>query len=128
MPLTWATVRGLAPALFGVPTAVATASMARSTASARPPGSRGVVAPYTTGATLFGPGLLRHTLASRYERGARFQVQPASAPRPSGHEPLFVVRADGRLEPVTGAPPVPAEGDTVVLLGPAPAADTEPAG
>ncbi|MGW2635672.1 cation:proton antiporter [Streptomyces sp. NPDC001348] len=93
-----------------------------------PPDSRGVVAPYTAGTTLFGPGLVRHTLASRHQRGARFHVRPASAPRPPGHEPVFLVRAGGRLEPVTGSlVATPAEGDTLVLLGP-PAADRGPDG
>ncbi|MFI1167966.1 cation:proton antiporter [Streptomyces sp. NPDC020801] len=88
-----------------------------------PPDSRGVVAPYTAGGTLFGPQLVRHALAARHERGAHFHVQPATAPLPPGHDVLFVVRHDGRLEPVTEALPVTAEpGDTLVLLGPAPPA------
>ncbi|MEU2284935.1 cation:proton antiporter [Streptomyces sp. NPDC013178] len=86
-----------------------------------PPGSQGVVAPYTGGAVLFGPGHVRSALADRHGRGARFLVRPASDPVPPGHETLFVVRADGRLEPVTQAQEVtPAEGDTLVLLGPGP--------
>ncbi|GGV81746.1 cation:proton antiporter [Streptomyces massasporeus] len=86
-----------------------------------PPGSQGVVAPYTGGGVLFGAGLVRDTLADRHERGARFLVRPASEQRPPGHDTLFVVRADGRLEPVTEAREVaPAEGDTLVLLGPVP--------
>ncbi|MFJ9814186.1 cation:proton antiporter [Streptomyces sp. NPDC101151] len=88
-----------------------------------PPDSRGVVAPYTPGRTLFGPELVRHALAARHERGARFHLQPASAPRPPGHDALFLLRRDGRLEPVVEAVPAPAgEGDTLVLLGPAPPA------
>ncbi|MEU9093375.1 hypothetical protein [Streptomyces sp. NPDC048428] len=56
-------------------------------------------------------------LAARYEAGARFLVQPASAPLPPGSETLFVVRADLRLEPVTERSRVtPGEGDSVVLL------------
>ncbi|MBN0044361.1 sodium:proton exchanger [Streptomyces actuosus] len=86
-----------------------------------PPGSQGVVAPYTGGATLFGPELARQALVERHRRGARFHVQSASAPRPPGHDALFLVSRDGRLEPVTGTPPDgPAPGDTLVLLGPAP--------
>ncbi|MFI1396375.1 cation:proton antiporter [Streptomyces sp. NPDC020681] len=78
----------------------------------------GVVAPYTGGDILFGGSLVRHVLAARYERGARFVVQPASAPVPSEHDTLFVVRANRRLEPVTEKQRiVPQEGDTVVLLG-----------
>ncbi|MEV4784429.1 cation:proton antiporter [Streptomyces tuirus] len=86
-----------------------------------PPGGQGVVAPYTGGGVLFGAGLVRDTLAARHERGARFLVQPASEERPPGHDTLFVVRADGRLEPVTEAREASwAEGDTLVLLGPVP--------
>ncbi|OKK21876.1 sodium:proton exchanger [Streptomyces sp. CB00455] len=90
-----------------------------------PPHDRhGVVAPYTGGAVLFGSPLLRHVLAARYEAGARFLVRPASDPLPPGHETLFVVRGDGRLEPVDETSSgTPQEGDTVVLLGPPPAAD-----
>ncbi|MET7367824.1 cation:proton antiporter [Streptomyces sp. NPDC005566] len=79
--------------------------------------SHGVVAPYTGGDILFGKSLVRHTLAARYEAGARFLVQPASAPLPSGSETLFVVHADLRLEPVTEKRrATPGEGDSVVLL------------
>ncbi|MFD8980052.1 cation:proton antiporter [Streptomyces sp. NPDC059564] len=83
--------------------------------------SHGVVAPYTGGAVLFGGSLVRHVLAARYEQGARFLVEPASAPLPPGHETLFVVRGDGRLEPVDETRGViPEKGDLVVLLGPVP--------
>ncbi|GAB7034873.1 cation:proton antiporter [Streptomyces sp. NPDC021749] len=92
-----------------------------------PPDGRGVVAPYTAGDTLFGAGLLRHALAARHGQGARFHVQPGSVPPPPGYDTLFVVRRDGRLEPATAALPVTAEeGDTLILLGPAPAAATDP--
>ncbi|MFG2488696.1 cation:proton antiporter [Streptomyces virginiae] len=81
----------------------------------------GVVAPYTGGDILFGRSLVRHVLAERYERGARFTVQPSSAPLPPEHDTLFVVRADRRLDPVTERKSAtPREGDTVVLLGPVP--------
>jgi hypothetical protein len=83
--------------------------------------SHGVVAPYTGGAILFGSALVRHALAARYEAGARFVVRPASAPSPPGHDMLFVVRADQRLEPVTESRPItPEESDSVVLLTPVP--------
>ncbi|MEU5076036.1 sodium:proton antiporter [Streptomyces asoensis] len=86
-----------------------------------PPGGSGVVAPYTGGAVLFGPRYARHTLTARHEAGARFRLQPASAPPPPGCDTLFVVGGDGRLEPVTeGRPSTAGEGDTLVLLGPAP--------
>ncbi|MER5896030.1 cation:proton antiporter [Streptomyces sp. NPDC001876] len=82
-----------------------------------PHDSHGVVAPYTGGDILFGRSLVRHTLAARYEAGARFLVQPASAPLPPGSETLFVVHVDMRLEPLTEKRRVtPGEGDTVVLL------------
>ncbi|MGA5192894.1 cation:proton antiporter [Streptomyces exfoliatus] len=88
-----------------------------------PHDSHGVVAPYTGGDILFGRSLVRHVLADRYERGARFLVRPAGAPLPPEHDTLFVVRADHRLDPVTERRRiVPADGDTVVLLGPVPAA------
>ncbi|MFJ5776888.1 cation:proton antiporter [Streptomyces sp. NPDC093094] len=85
-----------------------------------PPGGPGVVAPYTSGETLFGPGLVRHAVAARHGSGARFRTRPASQPCPPGYETVFVVRRDGRLEPVTQArPATPGKGDTLVLLGPA---------
>ncbi|MFC8093129.1 cation:proton antiporter [Streptomyces sp. NPDC057301] len=94
-----------------------------------PPDTRGVVAPYASGEILFGRELVRHTVADRHAHGARFHVQPASAPYPPGHETLFVVRPDGRLEPTTEARAVrAAEGDTLVLLGPAPAPRVDTAG
>ncbi|GGT36647.1 hypothetical protein [Streptomyces chromofuscus] len=65
------------------------------------PDSEGVVAPYAVGDTVFGPHLVRHVLASRPARGAVFRVRSAALPRPPGHEALFVVRVDSRLEPVT---------------------------
>ncbi|MFI1647313.1 cation:proton antiporter [Streptomyces avidinii] len=88
-----------------------------------PHDSHGVVAPYTGGDILFGRSLVRHVLAERYGRGARFIVQPATAPLPQEHDTLFVVRADHRLDPVTERKPAtPQKGDTVVLLGPTPPA------
>ncbi|MEU3906179.1 cation:proton antiporter [Streptomyces goshikiensis] len=82
--------------------------------------SHGAVAPYTGGALLFGGSLVRHVLAARYGQGARFLVQPVSDPIPPGHETLFVVRDDGRLEPLDEALAVtPQAGDFVVLFGPA---------
>ncbi|MFF6980836.1 cation:proton antiporter [Streptomyces sp. NPDC008343] len=94
-----------------------------------PPDTRGVVAPYTSGEILFGRELVRHTVADRHAHGARFHVRPASAPYPPGYETLFVVRPDGRLEPTTEARAVTAaQGDTLVLLGPAPAPRVDTAG
>ncbi|MDX2562931.1 cation:proton antiporter [Streptomyces sp. TX20-6-3] len=92
-----------------------------------PHDSHGVVAPYTGGDILFGHSLVRHVLAERYGRGARFTVRPAAAPLPPEYDVLFVVRADHRLEPVTeGRKSVRQDGDVVVLLGPAPSTTTAP--
>jgi NhaP-type Na+/H+ or K+/H+ antiporter len=94
-----------------------------------PPDSRGVVAPYTAGETLFRPELAPDALAARHEQGARFRAQPASDPRRSdAHEVLFVVRRDGRLEPVAEDGQASAgEGDVLVLLTPARASGADPA-
>ncbi|MDX3605265.1 cation:proton antiporter [Streptomyces sp. FL06-04B] len=84
-----------------------------------PHDSHGVVAPYTGGDILFGRALVRHALAAQYDAGARFLVQPASAPFPAGSETLFVIHDDLRLEPVTEkCRVVPGQGDRVVLLAP----------
>ena len=57
----------------------------------------GVVAPYT---------------------GARVCTQPVGEEGPVDGNLLFLVRADGRLAPVTrNGPPEPQPGDTMVLLG-----------
>lgn len=89
--------------------------------------SHGVVAPYTGGAVLFGGSLVRHVLADRYEQGARFEVRPAAEPLPPGHEALFLVGDDGRLDPVdaTRSDAPPANG-LVVVLAPAPADRRQP--
>jgi NhaP-type Na+/H+ or K+/H+ antiporter len=82
-----------------------------------PAGGRGVVAPYTGGRVLFGHALNRSTLASRYAEGARIVVWPACDDLPIGHELLFVVHADGRLDPATRhRAPAFEKGDRVVLL------------
>ncbi|MFG3531833.1 cation:proton antiporter [Streptomyces sp. NPDC047917] len=82
-------------------------------------GSQGVVAPYTGGEPLFCTGLTGPELARRYEAGARVTTRRADGAVPAGHEVLFVVRADGRLVPVTPAHTPPAQpGDVSVLLGP----------
>ncbi|WP_128981902.1 cation:proton antiporter [Streptomyces roseicoloratus] len=90
-----------------------------------PHDSHGVVAPYTGESILFGRSIVRHVIAERFARGARFMVLPAAEPPPADHDTLFVVRADHRLDPVTehrGNAPRP--GDALVLLGPAPARAT----
>jgi hypothetical protein len=85
-----------------------------------PVASHGVVAPFMGGDILFGAALSRPDLNRRYGQGATVVAQPTQGAIPCGHDVLFVVRSDGRLDPVTahGTPP-PATGDTVVLLGPA---------
>ncbi|KJK48887.1 cation:proton antiporter [Streptomyces sp. NRRL F-4428] len=92
-----------------------------------PHGSHGVIAPYTGGDLLFGTRLVRHVLAERYRQGARYLVRPAAGPVPQDFETLFVVRADGRLDPVTDArAAAPAEGDILVLFGPIPLTRSAP--
>ncbi|MGW3668885.1 cation:proton antiporter [Streptomyces sp. NPDC005141] len=91
-----------------------------------PPGlSHGVVAPYTSGDTLFGAELNRPELARRYADGARITSRPAGEGVPDGHALLFLVRPDGRLDPVTSTrTPQPGADDTVILLGPSRAPGT----
>ncbi|MGW1065268.1 cation:proton antiporter [Streptomyces aureus] len=95
-----------------------------------PPGrSHGVVAPYARGDTLFGPGLTRPELARRYEAGARIVFRPVEDGVPGGHALLFLVRPDGRLDPVTEThTPSPGGQDTAILLGPVRTAGPVPAG
>jgi hypothetical protein len=82
-----------------------------------------VVAPYTGGDILFGDGLTRQAFGSRYHDGARIVAQPANGVLPTGHDILFLVRADGQLAAVTTAgTPASEAGDTIVSLGPVPVA------
>ncbi|UYQ65522.1 cation:proton antiporter [Streptomyces peucetius] len=85
-----------------------------------PPDDReGAVAPYTGGAILFGRTLTRRALATRHAQGSRFTVLPTARPLQPQHDTLFVLRADGRLEPVTDQAAVtPRDGDSVVVLVP----------
>jgi NhaP-type Na+/H+ or K+/H+ antiporter len=81
--------------------------------------SHGVVAPYTGGEILFDPRLTRYEVSRRYAGGARIRTRPADGGAPADGTLLFLVRADGRLAPVTSnGPPRPQPGDTMVLLGP----------
>jgi len=84
---------------------------------AAPLRSNGVVAPYTGADILFATGLTRAEVERRYAGGARIVTRKAAAGVPDGHDLLFRIRADGRLEAVTetGAPE-PQPGDTAVLL------------
>ncbi|OKJ70034.1 cation:proton antiporter [Streptomyces sp. CB02460] len=84
---------------------------------APPSASHGVVAPYTGGDALFGPGLTRPELARKYAAGARVVTRSADGPPAPGEHLLFVVRPEGRLVPVTrSGRPEPGPGDTLVLL------------
>ncbi|MEU2602138.1 cation:proton antiporter [Streptomyces hirsutus] len=84
-----------------------------------PPESHGVVAPFIGGEVLFGADLTWQTFSRRYEHGASLLAQPAGSARPPGSDLLFLVRPDGRLDPVTETgTPLPDPGDTVVLLAP----------
>ena len=79
--------------------------------------SHGVVAPYTGGEILFGAELTRLEVGHRYAGGARVVNRPGDDGIPPGMELLFLVRADGKLMPVTRtSPPVRQPGDTVILL------------
>ena len=81
----------------------------------------GVVAPYSGGEILFGDGLTRYDIGHRYAGGARIVNRAADGGTPAGMDLLFLVRADGKLNPVTAdSTPAPDEGDTMVLLGSAP--------
>ena len=85
------------------------------------PGDRhGVVAPYTGSKALFGGALTGSAVGRRHQDGAEIVVRPAADAVPDGYDLLFVVRADGRLVPVTDHDrAAPEDGDTLVLLGPA---------
>ncbi|MFF1392368.1 cation:proton antiporter [Streptomyces sp. NPDC058287] len=84
-----------------------------------PADSHGVVAPFIGGEVLFGPDLTWQMFARRYEEGAAVLGQPAGDARLPGSALLFLVRRDGRLDPVTGgSTPLPRPGDTAVLLAP----------
>jgi hypothetical protein len=79
--------------------------------------SHGVVAPYTGGQVLFGTGLTRYDVSRRYFSGARITSRPADGELPAGTDLLFLVRADGKLMPVTTAgPPGRQNGDTMIVL------------
>jgi NhaP-type Na+/H+ or K+/H+ antiporter len=84
---------------------------------ARQPG-HGVVAPYTGGEILFDAQLTRYELSRRYASGARIRVSAAEGEAAAAGNLLFVVRADGRLAPVTqSGQPESQAGDTMVMLG-----------
>lgn len=81
--------------------------------------SVGVVAPFIGGEVLFGAELTGVALSRRYEKGASIVTRPADQAAPAGWDVLFLVRGDGRLDPVTEANrPLPGPGDLAVLLAP----------
>ena len=85
-----------------------------------PARSHGVVAPFTGSDILFGDYLTRTAIAARHAAGSHVSVRLADGALPEGSDMLFVVHAEGRLEPVTReAQPIAHPGETVVLLGPA---------
>jgi NhaP-type Na+/H+ or K+/H+ antiporter len=85
-----------------------------------PASSHGVVAPFTGSDILFGEQLTRTSLETRHAAGSQILATAVDGGIPAGYDLLFLVHADGRLEPVTGGGlPSPRPGDTVVLLGPA---------
>jgi hypothetical protein len=91
---------------------------------APPQRSHGVVAPFTTGHILFADGMTRPAVSERYHDGERIVAHRAGdGLLPAGQDLLFLVRADGQLAAVTQAgAPEPQAGDTMVSLGPVPAA------
>ncbi|MFD0258845.1 cation:proton antiporter [Kitasatospora indigofera] len=85
-----------------------------------PRDSLGVVAPFIGGEVLFGADLTASALMRRHEAGAVVVTRPAGPEVPDGWDVLFVVRRNGRLDPVTEAQrPLPGPGDSLVLLTPA---------
>jgi NhaP-type Na+/H+ or K+/H+ antiporter len=79
--------------------------------------SHGVIAPYTGGEILFDQQLTRYEVSRRYASGGRICTRPVDGVAPADGSLLFLVRADGKLAPVTRTgPPEPQEGDNMVLL------------
>jgi hypothetical protein len=78
-----------------------------------PARSHGVVAPYTGGDLLFAETLTRSALERRYAAGERIVTGPEN----DGADLLFLIRADGVLEPVTHEEhPAPRPGDVAIGL------------
>ncbi len=86
---------------------------------AAPHHSHGVVAPYTGGEMLFDEELTRSALSRSYAEGARILTVSGEWSLPDGAFVLFVVRQDGRLDPVTThGRPEEEPGDSFVILEP----------
>ena len=69
--------------------------------AAAPADRHGVIAPYTGSPALFGGALTGSAVGRRHQAGAEIVTRPAKDGVPDGHDVLFIVRADGRLVPVT---------------------------
>jgi hypothetical protein len=90
---------------------------------AAPRPGHGVIAPHTGSEILFGDPLTGLAISRRHHDGAEIATRPAQGAVPDGYDLLFVVRANGRLVPVTAhGRPALENDDTLVLLGPAPQA------
>jgi NhaP-type Na+/H+ or K+/H+ antiporter len=82
-----------------------------------PAGTETIVAADAEGQVLFHAELTAAEIDRRWRAGNRVVLRPGDGARPDGRDVLFVVRADGRLHPVTrGATPEPQTGDAIVLL------------
>jgi hypothetical protein len=82
--------------------------------------SHGVVAPYTGAEILFDAGMTRSALSRRYHDGEQIVARRSDGELQTGHDLLFLVRADGLLAAVTESSRPPSQaGDTIVSLGPA---------
>jgi hypothetical protein len=81
--------------------------------------SDGAVAPHVPGEILFAAGHTHPALTARYSAGARITTRSSDGgATTSAADPLFLIRSEGTLVPVTSSrPPDPQPGDTLVLLG-----------
>jgi NhaP-type Na+/H+ or K+/H+ antiporter len=78
--------------------------------------------PLIPGEPLFTPALSRPKLAARYDAGARITTLASTGEVPPSTELLFLIDPEGKVVPVTpDRAPDPEIGDTLVLLGAAPA-------
>ena len=79
--------------------------------------AHGVVAPFSSGETVFAPTLTRQDIATRHGAGAQITTQPSDGSIPAGADLLFLINPHGALHPATTSrPPTPQPGDTLVLL------------
>jgi hypothetical protein len=79
----------------------------------------GVVAPFSSGDTVFAPSLTRQDIATRHGAGAQLTTLPADGGIPPGADLLFLITSEGALHPATTSrPTTPQPGNTLVLLEP----------